>query len=90
MTKDLPQIDNICHQCNGYHCRDVYTEAYKNCDRWKMLGVLQEYGNYDILAFNNESICYLAQKIVHDVNTGKYFPPEALVNRAIRIVQQWT
>lgn len=88
MTKTLPQIDNVCLQCNGYHCPMAKDNCYKYCDRWKMLSTLQDAG-YDILEFDSKMIFQLARKVIEDFESGKHKPATKTVSKALAIVKQW-
>lgn len=89
MTNKLQQLENICLQCNGYHCNMAKTNDHKSCQRKKLLTLLLN-EHEDILKFNNMSIYHLAKHIIANVKSGLYKQATSeQVNLALHIENQW-
>lgn len=89
MTSKLKQIEDVCLQCNGYHCNMAQTNEHKNCQRKKLLTLLLN-EHEDLLKFNSMSIYHLAKHIIANIESGLYKSVTAeQANLALSIERQW-
>lgn len=88
MTNQLQQINDICLQCNGYHCCMAKTKEYKNCTRYRLLEPFHKAGQ-DILKLDDMNIKSLAE---HLLACNKMKITDASVeqlNLALRTIDKW-